>query len=182
MTFHMAFQLFSSSKLIVKCHSLFNFILRKYPGTKAFQLENTLSADLVLYFITSNRGVWILPACGEELTVVQISNTKNPSKWQAVNESESVLLYCIYSQLLIRFWDFLHLHGNKRLILWQRLPCNVGRLITAEKELALHSPGDGRIQGYGEGDLGAEVVFANLSYELLKRCRAAILLLLAASC
>ena len=76
LTFHMAFQLFSSSKLIVRilCHPLCNSILKKYPGTNAFQLENTLSASLVLYFITSSRGVWILAACGEELTAVQISN------------------------------------------------------------------------------------------------------------
>ena len=76
LTFHMAFQLFSSSKLIVRslCHPLCNSILKKYPGTKASQLENTLSASLVLYFVTSSRGVWILPGCGEELTVVQINN------------------------------------------------------------------------------------------------------------
>lgn len=43
LTFHVAFQLFSISKLIVR--SLCNSILKKYPGTNAFQLENTLSAS-----------------------------------------------------------------------------------------------------------------------------------------
>lgn len=97
---------------------------------------------------------------------------KQTSKWQSANEGESVLC-CIHSQLLIRFWDFLCLHGDKRLILQQRLPCRVGRLISAEQELALHSPDNGRIRGYGAGDPGAEAVLTNLSYELMRRYRAA---------
>lgn len=168
LTFHMAFQLLSSSKLIVRslCHS----ILKKYPGTKDFQSENTLSASLVLYFITSSVDFACLWRGADSSSNKQ---QKQTSKWQSANEGESVLLCCIDSQLLIRLWDFLRLHGNKRLILQQRLPCNVGRLIMAEKELALHSPGDGRIRGYREGDLGAEAVLTNLSCELMKRYRAA---------
>lgn len=76
LTFHRAFQLFNSSKLIAGslCHPLCKSMLKKFHSTNAFPLKNTLSANPAVHFITRSRGVWILPACGEEMTVVQISN------------------------------------------------------------------------------------------------------------
>lgn len=73
----------------------------------------------------------------------------------------------------MRFWDLLHLHGNRRLMLHQRPPCSVRSLIRAEKEVVLRSSSDGRIWGYVEGYLGTETVLASLSYELVKKTRAA---------
>lgn len=76
LTFHRAFQLFNSSKLIAGslCHPLCKSMLKKFQSTNAFHLKNTLSSSLAVCLITRSSGVWILPACGEEMTVVQISN------------------------------------------------------------------------------------------------------------
>lgn len=71
---------------------------------------------------------------------------KQTSERQPANEGESVLLCCIHSQLLIRYWDLVCME-TKRLILEQRLLCNVGRLISAEEELVLPSPSDERLAG-----------------------------------
>lgn len=49
------------------------------------------------------------------------------SERQPANEGESVLMCCIHSQLLIRYWDFVFME-TEGLILEQRLQCSVGRL------------------------------------------------------
>lgn len=71
------------------------------------------------------------------------------SERQPANEGESVLMCCIHSQLLIRYWDFVFME-TEGLILEQRLLCNVGRLIRAEKELVLPSLSAGRLAGCRE--------------------------------
>lgn len=171
LAFHTAFQLFSRSNLIGM--SLCNSILKKCPGTNVFQLENTLSAHLVLYFITSSRGVWILPLCWEELTVFQISQKNKLTSGNLQIKVNQCCCVVFPHSCLLDSGTFFCLHGNKRPILQLRRPCNVGRLIRAEKELALHSPSDGKIQAYREGDLGAEALFTSLSYKFMKRFRAA---------
>lgn len=55
-----------------------------------------------------------------------------------------MLLCCVQSQPLIKYWDFVFME-TKDLILEQRLLCSVGRLISAEEELVLPSPSDGRL-------------------------------------
>lgn len=76
LTFHRAFQSFNSSKLIAGSlwQRLCKSMLNKFQSTNSFHLNNTPSASLAVHFITRSRGMWILPACGEEMTAVQISN------------------------------------------------------------------------------------------------------------
>lgn len=125
LAFHMSFWLFSSSKLVVT--SLCILHIKETLWHKCLSVRKHLASQssFVLHDHQQEYGDFAFLWRGADS-----SSNKQPeqaSKWQSANEGESV--FCrVHSQLLIRFWDFLHLRGNGRLILHQRLPCSVGGL------------------------------------------------------